>query len=162
MVALDAQFELRTAHSARWVPSSRFTSPSALGDREILARIRVPLEPWDFTYYHKLRTAGINEAGGGILFLMRNVKNILTHIRVTYSGKTVFRDKNGETMLAGKHLPLDRKDAAAFLESWTNYLSVLENSEYELHPGYGVCQNPDLIKAQIINFINSAIMRISD
>jgi len=150
MVALDAQYELRTAQAARWISAARFSSmpgPSALADQELLTRIRVPLEPWAFTGYRKFNALD-GEGRGAILFIMRNEKNILTNIRVVYSGKTILREKNSETMFLGKRLPVSRKDADAFAECWRNYLSGMKEME--------------LTKSRIINFIKTMLRQISD
>lgn len=165
MIALDAQYELRTAQSARWISASRFIStsgPPALGSQELLSRVRVPLEPWTFTRYHKFNTHGANKPGGVILFILKNQKDILTDVRLVYSGQMILRDKNSETMLAGKHLPLDRKDAAAFVDSWKNYLSGLEDAANSVFPEQIADFKPELVKAQILNFIEYTLMRISD
>jgi len=165
MVALDAQYELRTAQSSRWISAARFSSlenPHPLGSRELLTRIRVPIEPWTFTLYHKFAAYGHKRPGGNILFIIRNQKNTLTDIRAVYSGQAVLREKNSETMLAGKRLPLDRKHAAAFLTNWKNYLSNIldrENSILSEETGYF---EPELVKTQILNFIETTIMRISE
>ena len=165
MIALDAQFELRTSQSTRWIAASRFSSlpgPPALESQELLTRVRVPLEHWTSTWYRKFRTAGSNQAGGGILFIMQNQKNILTNIRVIYSGKTILREKNSETMLLGKRLPLDQRDAEAFVESWKNYLSGLENNDFYILSERDGNSHPELMKTQIINFIRAMLTRISD
>jgi len=179
MIALDAQYELRTALSSRWITAARFSSMTetnldskvyrkgfssrpALATQELLTRIRVPLEPWDFTWYRKFRTSGNNEPGGGILFMIRNQKNILTDIRVIYSDQTILREKDSETMLIDKHLPLERKDAVAFVEKWRNYLSLFKgNYEYVL-AGESGKTDPELTKVQILNFIETTINHISD
>lgn len=165
MIALDAQYELRNAQTSRWISASRFTSLHghvALNPQEMLTRIRVPLEPWTFTKYSRLRSAGNNGSGGAIVFIMKNQRNILTEIRVVYSGWLSLRDKNSETMLEGKRLPLDRKDAAAFTEKWKNYLTgIIENNETEF-TGKDELHNPGILMTQIINFIETVIMGISD
>ena len=165
MIALDAQYELRTALTTRWISASRFSSlpgPPILAPQEILTRIRVPLDPWDFIWYRKLSIPGSSEPGGGILFIMRNQKNILTDIRVVYSGKAVLREKNCETMLAGKHLPLGYKETKAFIDGWKTYLSVIEGIESSIFPGNAEQISSELIKTQILGFIETTIMRISD
>lgn len=165
MIALDAQFELRTAQSSRWLAASRFSSlpgPPDLAPQEILTRIRVPLEPWTFTWYRKFNIPCSNEPGGNILFMIMTEKDILTKIRVVYSGKTILREKNDETMLSGKHLPLDRRDAEAFLDRWKTYLSVFETNDNSIFPGEGENFNPELAKAQILNFIESTLTHITD
>ena len=182
MVALDALYELRTAQSSRWVLASRFSSmPEGHSDhkgsssarwklpglqdlapQELLTRIRVPLDPWTYTWYRKFETSGKNQPGGNILFILRNQKDILTDIRVVYSGQSILREKNCESMLSGKRLPLDRKDANAFLEGWQTYLSGLEgdeNSNFHIESGHF---KPELIKTQILYFIESTLAHISD
>jgi len=158
MIALDAQYELSSALSSRWISASKFSSSpglTALEPQELLTRIRVPLEPWTFTGYRKFNNTGRNKPGNNILLLLRNQKNILTDIRVVYSGEVILREKNSETMLTGKRLPLDRKVVALFLDNWKNYL-------------YGIPENEggnlvtELVKMQILKFIEATIMRISE
>ena len=160
MIALDAQYELRSSSSVRWISASRFISRSCrlgIGKQELLTRIRIPLEPWAFVKYIKLR-----DTGGGILFIMKIEKNILTDIRVVYSGQFIFRDKTSETMLAGKRLPLDQKNAFAFCEGWKNYISEILKGE-NLEETREIAEyDPELIKTQILNFIETTISGISD
>ena len=166
MIALDAQYELRTAQSSRWMGASRFSSASGsviMAPQELLTRIRVPLDPWTFTSYRRFQTPGRNGDAGTILFIMRNEKNILTDVRVVYSGQIILRDKDSENMLSGKLLPLDPRDAAAFTDRWRNYLSgITEDTESSAFSGKKGNFNPDLLKAQIINFIETTIRQISD
>ena len=165
MVALDAQFELRTAQGSRWVRAEMFSSkpgPPDLGPREILTRIRIPLEMWDFTRYRKFRNSGSNTPGEAVLFMIKNDKDILADIRVVYSGKAVLRNKDSETMLIDKRLPLEPRDAAAFIEDWKNYLSdITENDKTQLAADTDTV-DADLIKTQILSFIESTINYISD
>ena len=165
LIALDSHFELRTAQSTRWISASQFSSlpgPPALAPHELLTRIRVPLEPWTFTWYQKFRGGSGSESGGSVLFIIRNQKNILTNIRVVYSGKIILRDKNSETMLAGKLLPLGRRETKAFVDSWKTYLSVFEGNEDSVFPAGNGSSSPELMKNQLLNFIESTLTRISD
>jgi CO/xanthine dehydrogenase FAD-binding subunit len=152
MVALDAQYELRTALQSRWISAARFSSlpgPPALEAQELLTRIRVPLDQWNYSLFRKFSPPGVPGARGVIVLLMRNQKNLLTDIRVVFAGETILRDKNTESLLIGKKLPLDRRDAAHFADHWKSYLAALEQ------PG-------DLVKAEILNFIESGLQAIAD
>jgi CO/xanthine dehydrogenase FAD-binding subunit len=165
MIILDAQYELRTAQSARWISAYRFSSlpgPPVLAPQELLTRVRVPLEPWTYTWFHKFNTSGSNRPGGLIILIMRIQKNILTNIRVIYSDRIILRDKNSETMLAGKQLPLDQKDTRVFVERWKAYMNAYEGIEVSVFSGTGVNFNPELVKTQILSFIESTLMYISD
>ena len=165
LIALDSHFELRTAQSTRWISASQFSSlpgPPALAPHELLTRIRVPLDPWTFTRYRKFRSGGSAESGGGVLFIIRNQKDILTSIRVVYSGKIILRDKNSETMLAGKHLPLGRRETKAFVDSWKAYLSMYDGNEASVFPEEAGNSSPELMKNQLLNFIEATLMRLSE
>jgi len=179
MIALDAQYELRSAQSVRWITASRFSSsldlnpdpkwsrreihgPPLLGKNELLTRIRIPLEPWNFTSYHKFSSHGNNRPGGAILFMARTQKSTLYDIRIVYSGEIVLRKKNSESMLAGKRLPLSEKDAASFVDIWKNYLSELSGMENSIFAKESVNFKPELVKTQILNFIEASIRRISE
>jgi hypothetical protein len=93
---------------------------------------------------------------------MKNQKHILLKIRVVYSGKYILREKNSETMLAGKRLPLERRDVDIFVENWKNYLSVMESAGQDVFLGKDGKPNPELAKAQIIHFIKSMLISISE
>jgi len=165
MIALDAQYELRSAQLVRWVSASRFSTqpgPLNLGNQECLTRIRVPLEPWTFTWYRKLNFSLASRPGGCILLILRNQKDILTDIRVLYSSQAIFREKDGESMLIGKHLPLDRKDTSAFVNAWKGYLSSMQEDEPTEFSGEYGNLSPGLIKTQILRFIESTLSHISD
>ena len=170
MNALDAQYELRTVEQARWVYASRFVALSggkrgekpSLENKELLTRIRVPLEPWTYTWFYKFRCMGSDDPGGCILFMIRNQKDILTNIKVVYAGKALLREKNAETMLEGKRLPLVKNDVEGFMDKWKNYLSTFKDAEDSLYPGEGENFNPELSKTQILNFIKTRLLQISN
>jgi CO/xanthine dehydrogenase FAD-binding subunit len=160
MIALDAHYELKTASQTRWVSASRFSSlpsPPALAPQELLTRIRIPLEQWNFSFYRKFNIRGNNESGGVIVFILKTEKNILRDLRIVFSGNMIVREKNGEALLGGKSLPLDKRDVAAFLEHWKSHLSGLENAAIsgEGSPG-------DMTKAQILNFIEASILGFAE
>ncbi|GHV70203.1 FAD-binding protein [Spirochaetia bacterium] len=161
MIALDAHYELRSAAAgihtnaatqSRWISAPRFSAlpgPPALAPQELLTRIRIPLDQWNYSLFRKLAIPGIEDAGGVIVFLIRNQKNILTDIRIVFAGEVVLQDRSTESLLAGKKLPLERRDAENFIDRWKTYLSALE------HPG-------EFIKAGILNFIRSGLAVIVD
>jgi CO/xanthine dehydrogenase FAD-binding subunit len=164
LAALDAHYELRTAGSARWISASRFSSlpgPPALEPQELLTRIRIPLEQWNYSIYRKFKSPGNNEAGKIIVFILKNQKNILTDIRVVYSGTIILQNRNSEALLIGKRLPLEKKEAQNFLENWKHYLQIMENTTLRQWNTLGKSQ-VGLLKAQIINFISTIITSIAD
>jgi CO/xanthine dehydrogenase FAD-binding subunit len=152
LIALDARYELRTAYETRWVSASRFSAlpgPLALKPQELLTRIRIPLEQWQYSLYKKFTDQEAVDAGGGAVFMARIQKNILTDLRMVFAGRIVLRDKNSETILVGKQLPLDRRDAAHITELWKTFLSAVDI------PGF-------MLRSKLLNFVESCILNLSD
>ncbi len=160
MAALEARYELRSAGGSRWVSANRFSLFSeGLGAQELLTRIRIPLEQWDYTIYRKFLPQTPGGEGGVLLLLIKNQKEILTHIQVVFATSTqgakeiaqesLLRDKNSETFLEGKTLPLDHRDVVHYKKLWKNYLSGLER------PG-------PFLQAKILNSIEAGILSLAD
>ena len=125
LIVLDAQYELRSAHSSRWVSATRFHSTeerNVLGGQELLTRIRLPLTQWDYSMYKKFYSEDINNSKA-LVFLAKTQKNVLSDIRVLYKANAIWRNKNSESILIGKHLPLNHKTANDFLENWKEFLA---------------------------------------
>jgi CO/xanthine dehydrogenase FAD-binding subunit len=131
LTALDARYELRLSPaSSRWLSASRYAALTEQGagfGRELLTRIRVPLEEWDYSIYRKLRQ--VDDVGTGsmvLLLLTKMQKDILTDIRVVLAADTVYREKSAESFLTGKHLPLAERDAEPFVSFWRDYLANIK------------------------------------
>lgn len=124
LTALDAQYELRSAHNTRWVNASRFYSKDGniLEEQELLTRIRLPLHPWDYSIYKKFMTEDLYRREA-LVFIARAQKNILTDIRVVYKTNIILRNKNGEDLLDGRILPINRKTVWDFVENWEEFLA---------------------------------------
>lgn len=162
LMALDAHYELRNAGSARWVSASRFygnpeplsqDKPLPIGPQEMLTRIRIPLEQWDYSLYKKFKPDPSGKAGGVIVFIIRNQKNVLTDMRLVFAGDVVLRDRNTETRFIGKRLPIDRETAQDFVKQWETYLASLPPSLPRLD---------DFLRANIVNFIETGLLSLSD
>jgi len=125
LTALDAQYELRNSQSSRWVSAARFHSSAektGIGAQEILTRIRLPLHQWDYSVFKKF-TGQSFFSGETVVFLAKTQKNVLSEIRIVYKANTIIRNKDGETILNGKYLPLHRKTADEFVQNWKEFLS---------------------------------------
>ena len=148
--ALDAQFELRTAHATRWISATRFFSmprPNALDPQELLTRIRMPLENWDYSAYQKFD--GQESENRIAVFLAKTQKNVLSEIKIIYKTSMIWRDRNGESILVGKHLPLSRRIADDFIGHWEYYLRGVENID-------------ELSRLELVNFIEINVYNLSD
>jgi len=148
--ALDGQYELRNAQSSRWVSAARFFSPTgqnSLNRQELLTRIRVPLENWDYTSYRKF-TDQANQSRAAVL-LVKIQKNILTDIKIIYKNELIWRDKNIESRLIGKELPLNRRIAAEFVGLWDAFLSGIDSIDA-------------LSKKEMTNYISMNVYNLSE
>jgi len=142
LIALDARLELRSAAAARWISAARFSaSPGIRGQRELITKVRIPLEDWNYSTFRKF------ESGGVIVFIARNQKNTLAGLRLVYAGDIIIQERDLESLLIGRRLPLDAAVARDFTETWTNRL--------------GASALPPLLASQIANFARSALREIS-
>jgi len=169
MAALEARYELRSAGGSRWISAQRFSSVmESPGHQELLTRIRIPLDQWNYTVYRKFSPPEPGSEGGVFLLLIKNQKNILTNIQVVFAmfahrasetnqsgkdplwtGERLLREKNSETFLEGKTLPLDRRDALHYKKMWKTYLS-------------GLAKPGPFLQARILNSIEAGILGLAD
>jgi CO/xanthine dehydrogenase FAD-binding subunit len=148
--ALDAQFELRTAQSSRWISAPRFLSTpvqSALKPQEILTRIRVPLDTWDYSIYNKFDSQA-NRSRVAVM-LVKTQKNVLNDIKIVYKTDVILRDRDSESILIGKQLPLAQKIAADFINHWEEFLRGVQNIN-------------ELSRQELINFITINAYSLSE
>jgi len=150
LCALDAVYELRSAAGSRWISALRFSSTlSPFQKGELLTRIRIPLEEWNYTVYRKFNAPDSGGEGGVLILVVRNQKDILSKIQIVFAGGVLLRDKDSESSLEGKALPLDRRDLIHYRKYWENYL------ENEKKPG-------PFLRDKIINAIETGITGLSD
>ncbi|MDR0389258.1 MAG: FAD binding domain-containing protein [Spirochaetaceae bacterium] len=152
LVALDAQYELRTGASSRWISATRFsasTEEKKLNRQELFTRLRIPLEHWDYTVYRKFNANQFGTAyTGATAFVARIQKNILSEVRLVFSGETMLRDKDSEAILTGKLLPLGKREGKAFVELWEEYIAAAPVPNA-------------VLKTWIINFIKSTVRNLA-
>jgi len=150
LMALDAQYELRNAQSSRWIPANRFFAApglSALKPQELLTRIRIPLDDWDYSAYKKF--TGQSNLSRVAVFLAKTQKNVLSDIRIVYKTNALWRNKDSESILAGKQLPLHHRIAADFIKHWEAFLAGLHNVD-------------ELSRKELVNFIEININNLSE
>ena len=148
--ALDAQFELRTAQTSRWISAVRFFANAdsiALNHQELLTRIRIPLDDWNYTAYKKFY--GHFKPGRTIVFLVKTQKNILSDIKIICKTNALLRNKDSEGILIGKMLPITRRIAADFVLSWEEYLN-------------GIHSLDEQSRQELVNFIEMNIFNLTE
>lgn len=136
LYAIDSQLELRSVSGSRWVPISRFfpgAGKTALKKGEILFRIRIPLEEWDYQCFRKVSNSHIcSHSLLNFCGLARFSKGILETVRFALSGlnSPVFRSLELESRLEGKTLPLSKKEVESLLVGTGELLELLTDSSF--------------------------------
>ena len=150
LTALDASYEFRSAQSSRWIPASRMAAMHDATQKkphELLTRIRIPLDIWDFSAYHKFAwQAGRSRTA---IFMAKTQKNMLSDIRVIFKTGTILRNKISESILIGKGLPLSHKTITEYITHWDAFLCSLENVD-------------ELSRKEFENFIEAYIYKLSE
>lgn len=123
LLLLDARLEIRQSGGSRWIPVNRLVGPEGnltIAAGEMLTRIRIPFGDWDAQVYRSV-SPYTRQGDWSISFcgLAEKVKDTLTELRVAYGsmGKTVIRDRSIEAELAGRKLPVARREIDAAAEA---------------------------------------------
>lgn len=129
LACLDAMVELRDSSGSRWVNVNRLAGADGAPDfpqGNLLVRVRVPLERWDFV---TLRKVGIKDypAKDSAVFALatRADKGILSEFRLAFAGEVSLRLREIEDSLVGRRLPLEARQRSAFAEEYRAAAAVL-------------------------------------
>lgn len=115
LLALDAQLEFKTRRDIITLPVSKF---SAVIEKSLLTKIRLPIDEWDAQFFYRLRPEHLlRETSAGFAFLATTPKNIISEIRIAFSGRSSFRCWELENHLSGMKLPLSPKLIAQAIET---------------------------------------------
>ncbi|MDR2149889.1 MAG: FAD binding domain-containing protein [Spirochaetaceae bacterium] len=147
LLALDARYELRSVSGSRWISAYRFSvekEESAVQRQELLTRIRIPLEKWEYSLCKCFVSPFDLESRGVAVLIARVKKNVLSDIHLVFAGHTILHDTATETLLIGKKLPLKEEYADMFLEQWLHYLSAVPDLE-------------PLLCANLMNFASDSV-----
>ncbi|MDR0550870.1 MAG: FAD binding domain-containing protein [Spirochaetaceae bacterium] len=153
MCALGASYELRTASTSRWISASRYSNDlknEFQNPDEILVRVRIPLEKWDWILCRKFRAfdrQGREE--GYAAFLARVQNDTLSEVRIVFSGEDLLRDSYCEHMITGKKLPLSKEETKQFLERWKTFFN-------------GVPGSPQFLTSRCLRFLYEAAVNFTE
>ncbi|GHU26681.1 FAD-binding protein [Spirochaetia bacterium] len=149
-LALDAQYEVRSGASTRWISYSRLFSPkSMLEPQTLLSRIRIPLGQWNYHRYNKFESPIIGDRASVCVIIARIEKDMIVDIRLVITASDrYFRNREHERILAGKHLPISQQDFYSFIDHWKESLSKSDFRSF--------------VQKNIIDFLESNLLELCD
>ncbi len=118
LALVDAQVELRRSGGSRWLSVARLRD----GDnnpqlhQELLTKIRIPVNQWSHQNFRRFYSAKQN-IDYGFCALASVHRGIIEDIRIAYlfTGLQSYRNRNSESQLIGRRLPLPQKDLRNYL-----------------------------------------------
>ncbi|MBN1242539.1 MAG: FAD binding domain-containing protein [Spirochaetales bacterium] len=122
LACLDALAEFRGPSGSRWMAVGRLAGKDRkplVPPGEILIRVRVPLDPWDLSIVRKIGYPLWPDADSGVFAcLARASKGSLYEFRAAMGGPLFLRDRDTESALIGKRLPLQAREIENARQSW--------------------------------------------
>ncbi|MFO7731458.1 MAG: FAD binding domain-containing protein [Spirochaetia bacterium] len=115
LTILDARVELRKFGSSRWVQVPRlFTKAGepALEPGEFISRVRIPFVDWNLQFYQRIGDPFTKPKSSLTFSALTAVeKGEITDFRVvfTFLGRSILRDRELETLISGKKVPLSER-----------------------------------------------------
>lgn len=113
---MDARVEVRSAHTANWIPMTRFYNPQGkinLESHELVSRVRIPDEQWNRQVYRKIGSINAPSANSVSLCGLATVqKLVVADIRFAFGmlGPVIIRSRELEAEILGRRLPLGERD----------------------------------------------------
>lgn len=122
LACLDALAEIRDSQGAHWINVNRFAAQDGSPDfpkGKLVARIRVPLERWDFGALRKVGAKDYPSRETAVFAVAARVeKGLLTEFRMAFAGEVALRLREVENRLVGRRLPLDLRQRSAIAEEY--------------------------------------------
>jgi CO/xanthine dehydrogenase FAD-binding subunit len=115
---VDAAVELRDAGGVRWKGIHELVGPDGrpnIPPATLIARIRLPLAEWDSIATRSLGLSVFPRQGAATFCACaRYAKGAIADLRIAIASDVLVRMRELETTLAGKRLPLARRDVESF------------------------------------------------
>ena len=117
----------------RRFPIAFLEEKPGLESGELISKISIPLDPWDFGVCRKITPTEDNERYVIFSALARIEKGMLSELRMAFSdGYTgILRDRNVEMGLAGRALPLEEKELEILDEAVDSITVSWKSGDFE-------------------------------
>lgn len=129
---LDAQIELKKTMHNRWMPVSRFADSEGnlnLETSELLTRIRVPFEEWNFSALKRSGVRSADERDALDFCVIAHVqKGDIQDFRfaINTMSTKIIRNREIENLVIGRKSPLGEKEFESLLETFEKQVLVKE------------------------------------
>lgn len=122
LLALEARLELRRGTETRLIEFPQFKS---VPEGWILTRIRVPREEWALSLFKRTGPrARLSEESASFAFLVAVQKDVVTSMRIAFSGPVSVRCRLIENALYSTRLPLSREQVAGLMQQQRRQLDA--------------------------------------
>lgn len=115
---LDASVELRDSAGVRWHGIHKLVGPGnqpSFPRGTLLTRVRLPVAKWDSIAIKSIGEKSFpHPDANAFCACARYDKGAISDIRIATAGRVLVRDRELELTLAGKHLPLTRRELVTF------------------------------------------------
>jgi CO/xanthine dehydrogenase FAD-binding subunit len=115
LTILDARLELRSLGKSRWIPVHRLytkTGEFTAAPGELISRVRIPFVSWNMQFFQKIGDPFLKPKTALTFSALTDVKKgEVADFRTAFSflGKSVLQDREIETVILGKKVPLSEK-----------------------------------------------------
>jgi CO/xanthine dehydrogenase FAD-binding subunit len=148
LIALNARVEIRNKKETLLYPMSKFTG---IEQGSILTKIRIPLDEWDLSIFKRLGPSNyITEDSASFVFLADTQKDIISNVRIAFTGPVTFYSHELENILIGARLPLNHKYILQVIDEAKKIFEQIIPKEL----------SSDLIRDEVINLLEMSLSQL--
>lgn len=149
LIALGTTLKFKAQKSSEIIPLSKFT---VIPEDSVLISIRIPTEDWNVSIFRRLGSSRmISDNSASFCFLAMTEKNILTNLKICFSGPFIFQSQELETRYLGSRLPLSKSTIQDFIS-----IAEKEFDDYVRDK-----ENTLMLKKQFLNLVASSLHELT-
>lgn len=127
---LDTKLELKKSNNTRWVDIKKFLKEDNtldLRQGEILTRIRVPFETWNYQRYYVIGDRTLQSTDYFLFCSLGKIEKeqvIQFKFVLSQGDNNIYRSRTAEDFIVGRRLPLNKKEIATVKDMFLKDISV--------------------------------------
>ncbi len=148
LLALNAKLEIRNPSETIYIPFNKF---SKLEEKNILTKIRIPLDEWDIEIFKRVGPSNtINRLSASFVFLAKSQHGTIANIKIVFAGKVLFYSPEFENSIIGTKLPISKKNVDNFITK-AKEIYKEQNKVYD---------DELILKAQFLNILRNSFEQL--